>query len=88
VDDRVKKNRGKGRGNDETEEVNYISPGAGKTRVPRNPEVTRDKFKECGKTGHTIDKCHKKHPHLFDEWLKKREAKEAGNKGDRGAGRK
>jgi hypothetical protein len=89
-----KKNRRKsGKGTEEEEkpeDVNYISPGAaGKTvRVPRTTDVKREVCKECLKPGHTIDKCHKKHPHLFDEWLKKREAKEQGDKAGRGPGGK
>ena len=66
-------------------EVDYVAPA-------RNPRAGKDEKdvegKGCGKKGHTKDKCHKEHPHLFDAWVKEKEARTEAKANGKDTGRK
>ena len=66
-------------------EVDYVAPA-------RNPRAGKDEkaveCKGCGKKGHTEDKCHKAHPHLFDEWVREKEARKEAKASGKDTGKK
>ena len=66
-------------------EVDYVAPA-------RNPRAGKDEkeveCRGCGKKGHTKDKCHKEHPHLFDAWVKEKEARKEAKANGKDTGKK